>query len=93
MSIDDLVMSQEQWALEMLGRAEVLIPCQHHEGVYVEGGSDLQEGFKYSMKVFKNNEDNCPFSSTREMTDSVQLTYYEHCGNDVCPLCFKHIDD
>lgn len=93
MSIDDLAMSQELWVFEMLCRSRVLIPCPHHEGVYTEGENDLQDGFKYAMKAFKNNEEGSPFSSAREMTDTLQLVYHENCGNDVCPFCFRHAPD
>ncbi|HFF4466532.1 TPA: hypothetical protein ACR290_003855, partial [Acinetobacter baumannii] len=49
--------------------------------------------YKYSMKVYKSNEDKSPFCNVREMTDTVQNYYHEYGGNDTCPLCTKHIDD
>ncbi|MGL9655504.1 hypothetical protein Q7I52_23345, partial [Escherichia coli] len=51
------------------------------------------QAYKYSMKVYKSNEDKSPFCNVREMTDTVQNYYHEYGGNDTCPLCTKHIDD
>ncbi|WP_350340805.1 hypothetical protein [Escherichia coli] len=68
-------------------------PCRHHEGVYVDEGIDIESAYKYSMKVYKSNEDKSPFCNVREMTDTVQNYYHEYGGNDTCPLCTKHIDD
>ncbi|WP_309486044.1 hypothetical protein [Escherichia coli] len=70
-----------------------LFPCRHHEGVYVDEGIDIESAYKYSMKVYKSNEDKSPFCNVREMTDTVQNYYHEYGGNDTCPLCTKHIDD
>ncbi|ENY4301324.1 hypothetical protein ACFMHN_002957 [Escherichia coli O45:H4] len=33
------------------------------------------------------------FESFKEMTDAVKSAYEEHGGNDVCPQCFKRVDD
>ncbi|WP_353051751.1 hypothetical protein [Escherichia coli] len=74
-------------------RSGVLSPCRHHEGVYVDEGIDIESAYKYSMKVYKSNEDKSPFCNVREMTDTVQNYYHEYGGNDTCPLCTKHIDD
>nr|WP_250388364.1 hypothetical protein [Escherichia coli] len=62
-------------------------------GVYVDEGIDIESAYKYSMKVYKSNEDKSPFCNVREMTDTVQNYYHEYGGNDTCPLCTKHIDD
>lgn len=93
MSINELESEQKDWASSMLCRSGVLSPCRHHEGVYVDEGIDIESAYKYSMKVYKSNEDKSPFCNVREMTDTVQNYYHEYGGNDTCPLCTKHIDD
>lgn len=93
MSIDDLAMSQEQWALQMLGRSGALSPCIHHEGVYIDEGIDEREIYKYPMAAYKKSNGESPFESVKEMTDAIKSAYEEHGGNDVCPLCFKRADD
>lgn len=93
MSIDELCMKQERWALEMLGRLGALSPCIHHDGVYVDEGVDESEIYKYAMVAYKNSNGGSPFESVREMTDSVKIAYEEHGGNDVCPHCYRHADD
>lgn len=69
MSINELESDQEDWALSMLCRSGVLSLCRHHEGVYVDEGVDIESAYKYSMKVYKSNEDESPFCNAREMTD------------------------
>lgn len=70
-----------------------LVSMQTSEGIYVDEGIDIKSAYKYSMKVYKSNEDKSPFCNVREMTDTVQNYYHEYGGNDTCPLCTKHIDD
>ncbi|WP_368667582.1 hypothetical protein [Ancylomarina sp. 16SWW S1-10-2] len=68
MSINELESEQKDWALSMLCRSGVLSPCRHHEGVYVDEGIDIESAYKYSMKVYKSNEDKSPFCNVREST-------------------------
>ncbi|ELE9740163.1 hypothetical protein [Enterobacter kobei] len=93
MSIDDLYMRQEEWALEMLGRSGALTPCTHHEGVYIDEGIELSEAYKYAMTAYKNSNGKSPFESASEMTDAIKSAYEDHGGNDLCPLCTSHVDD
>lgn len=88
MSIDQLYMQQENWAIRMLYMSGVLSECVHHEGVYIENGEDVESAYKYAMRAFKNNMDDSPFDEVREMTDAIKRSYEEHGGNDICPLCF-----
>ncbi|AWC87397.1 hypothetical protein [Enterobacter cloacae complex sp. FDA-CDC-AR_0164] len=93
MSVDDLAMEKENWAIMVLVKRGALTPCPHHEGVYVDEGIEEPEIYKYAMGAFNKSNGESPFETAREMTDSVQIAYEEHGGNDRCPLCFKHIDD
>ncbi|MBJ9631516.1 hypothetical protein I5532_02415 [Citrobacter freundii] len=93
MSVADLAMDQEIWAMRMLVRCGALTECDRHEGVYVDEGIEEPEIYKYAMGAFNKSNGESPFETAREMTDSVQIAYGEHGGNDRCPLCFKHIDD
>ncbi|EPO1082262.1 hypothetical protein ACT6F8_002661 [Cronobacter dublinensis] len=93
MSINDLVIDQENWAMEMLVRSGSLTPCPHHEGVYVDEGNEESEIYKYAMGAYKKSKGTSPFESVREMTDAVKSAYEEHGGNDVCPLCTRYADD
>lgn len=93
MSINDLAMEQEIWAMEMLGRSGALTPCPRHEGVYVDEGIEGPEIYKYAMGAYNNSNGNSPFESAREMTDAVKSSYDEHGGNDVCPLCSARADE
>lgn len=88
MSIDQLCLAQEEWALRMLCSSEVLSECEHHEGVYVENGEDVRKAYKYAMAEFKKNKDDSPFEEVSEMTDAIKSAYEEHGGNDDCPLCY-----
>ncbi|ENT2476803.1 hypothetical protein ACFFKL_003058 [Enterobacter hormaechei] len=93
MSIDQLCMKQECWALEMLGRVGALTQCPHHEGAYVDEGIDEANIYKYAAGAYKKSNGSHLFESFKEMTDAVKSAYEEHGGNDVCPLCFKRVDD
>lgn len=90
MSIDQLCMRQEDWALEMLCRSGALTPCVHHEGVYVDEGIELSDIYKYGTAAYKNSNGGSPFSDIREMTDAIKSAYDEHGGNDYCPLCHNN---
>lgn len=93
MSIDQLCMKQECWALEMLGRVGALTQCPHHEGVYVDEGIDESDIYKYAAGAYKKSDGGHLFDSFKEMTDAVKSAYEEHGGNDVCPLCCKCAED
>lgn len=56
MSIDQLCMKQEDWALEMLGRVGALTQCPHHEGVYVDEGIDESDIYKYAAGAYKKSD-------------------------------------
>lgn len=93
MSVNDLAINQENWAMEMLGRSGALTSCPRHEGVYVDEGIEESEIYKYAMGAYIKSNGTSPFDSVREMTDAVKSSYGERGGNDYCPLCFRHIDD
>ncbi|EJV1068745.1 hypothetical protein LZP96_09670 [Enterobacteriaceae bacterium 155047] len=93
MSIADLAMDQESWAMMVLVRCGALTECDRHEGVYVDEGIEQSEIYKYAAIEYKKSNDLHPFESFRDMTDTVKMKYEEHGGNDICSLCFKHIDD
>ncbi|ELP5719743.1 hypothetical protein QTU96_002061 [Enterobacter asburiae] len=93
MSIDQLCMKQECWALEMLGRVGALTQCPHHEGTYVDEGIEESDIYKYAAGAYKKSNGGHPFESFKEMTDAVKSAYEEHGGNDVCSLCCKYAED
>ena len=93
MSVNDLCQEQYEWALEMLGRSDVLCQCKTHEGVYIEQGNDIDSAYKYIAGVFRNNSEKPPFTSLTEARDSIKQAYEDQCGNDCCPLCFRNIED
>ena len=93
MSVADLAMDQEVWAMMVLVKCGALTECDRHEGVYIDEGIDSSEIYKYAALEFRKSNDAHLFESFRDMTDTVKMKYEEHGGNDICPLCFKHIED
>lgn len=93
MSIADLAIDQESWAMMLLVRCRALTECDRHEGVYVDEGIDEADIYKYAAGAYKKSNGGHPFESFRDMTDAVKSAYEEHGGNDACPLCLRHVDD
>ena len=93
MSVSDLAMSEENWAMKMLCRSGVLTECQHHECVYVEEGNDVVSAYKYGTKVFNEDPAKTPFTILTEARDAIKIAYDVHGGNDVCPHCQKRWEE
>lgn len=87
MSINDLCMAQEQWALGILLRTNVLESCVIHGDVLHEGSEDVDAAYKYANTIFSRNAGDTPFEDRTEMTDTIKSVFEEYCGCDVCPSC------
>ncbi|HGN8722490.1 TPA: hypothetical protein ACK1ZH_001987 [Enterobacter bugandensis] len=91
MSIDGLHMEQQDFALNILFKTEVLETCQFHEDAIFDSGNEVENAYKYATALFKKAPENVPFSNLREMTDTIKDMYDQYSYGDGCPYCAKYM--
>ena len=84
----------QHMALGILCDAQALEECEHHEAIYFDGGTEVQEAYKLANARISNGELELPDGvSRRDFTDVMKEVYIENSGRDDCYACEKNMSD
>jgi len=92
MGVYEIMEEQNGFALYVLLKKDVLTTCRFHSDEIFDGGSDIEEAYKYANYLFTSSPADVPFDDRIEMTDTIQSVYISYCA-DMCPSCSKYMDD
>ncbi len=79
-------------ALGIAVQAGVIVTCELHEDVYLEGNEDIESAYKLGNALFSAGELDGVFESRREMTDLIQEAVSDNSA-DECYSCAKWRDE
>lgn len=87
---DDL----RELALRLLLEVGALQECENHDGVYYDGGADVQDAYKAANSQITSGTIELPSRcSRRDFTDLVKSVYDDNAGNSSCYVCDKNFAD
>lgn len=92
MGVYEVMEEQNEFALSILLKKEVLTTCRFHSDEIYDGGNDIKEAYKYANYLFSNHPDEVPFTDRKEMADTIQSVHISYCC-EMCPSCSSHMND
>ncbi|MBA9071809.1 hypothetical protein FHR71_005595 [Methylobacterium sp. RAS18] len=84
----------ERGALSFLVGAGCIEECEHHDGIYFDGGEPVETAYKLANAQISSGALVLPEgTSRRDYTDLLKSVYEDNSGIESCYACDKHRED
>lgn len=79
-------------AMQVALEAGLLKECEYHPGIYYEGGSELQQAYRFANSQISARKVELPEGvSRKDFTDAIKSVYDDNSLPDECSICEKHM--
>jgi hypothetical protein len=84
----------DNMALHVLLESGALRECEHHDGVYYDGGAEVEGAYRLANSQITSHKITLPDGvSRKDFTDAIKAVYEDNYGPDGCYICEKNMSD